>query len=84
MENIFISAGLFDLEEFIGYPVRVVNKYFIEKGWQSVDCFNDYKYVWVNNNLNKSIIAKIDMVDDEILGNEVINSIRYFEGIYSE
>jgi hypothetical protein len=85
-ENIYenIEAGLFNLQEFIGYPAYVVNDYFKSKGWKSYDCFNDYKYAWINCDLNKSIIAKVDMADDEIYHHEVINSIWWFDGIYKE
>jgi hypothetical protein len=79
-----LTAGLFNLEEFVGYPVGVVHNYLKEKGWETVECFNDYKYAWIKNDLNKSIIAKIDMVDNEELGNEIINEIRQYDGIYSE
>ena len=78
------SNGLFNLDEFIGYPVQVVNKYFTEKGWEMVDCFNDYKYVWIKTDINKSIIAKVDIIDDENLGNEVVNKIWWNDHIYYE
>jgi hypothetical protein len=82
--KVMLAAGLFDLDEFIGYPILVVNNYFKDKGWEMVDCFNDYKWVWTKLDLNKSIVAKVDFVDDEILGNEVVNSIWWYDGIYSE
>ncbi len=79
-----IETGLFNLNEFIGYPVFVVNKYFKEKAWQMIECFNDYKWVWVNNEIGKSIIAKVEIIDNETLGNEVIDIIYWYEGIYKE
>jgi hypothetical protein len=79
-----ISAGLFDLDEFIGFPISVVNSYFIDKGWEAFDCFNDYKHAWVNHSLNRSIVAKIEMIDNEYLGNVIVDSIWWYEGIYSE
>lgn len=82
--NNVLAAGLFNLDEFIGYPIQVVNNYFKEKGWEMIDCFNDYKWAWVKKDMNKSIIAKVDMIDDENLGNEIVNSIWWYEGTYSE
>lgn len=83
-DNNALSSGLFNLDEFVGWPLNVVNKYFTEKGWQMVACFNDYKWAWVNTLLNKSIIAKSEMVDNEALGNEIVESIWWYDGIYSE
>lgn len=77
-------TGLFNLDEFISYPIKVVNKYFIDKGWEMVDCLNDYKWVWVNRRLNKSIIAMTEIIDDEILGNEIIHKIYTINSIYKE
>lgn len=79
-----LSAGLFDLQEFCGWPVMAVNKYFKDKGWEVADCFNDYKRAWVNRSLDKTIIAKTEMIDDEALGNEIISTIMFYDGIYSE
>ena len=83
-ENDELASGLFDLQEFHGWPTSVVNKYFQDKGWEMIDCFNDYKYVWVNHSLNKSIVAKTEMIDNDSLGNEIIANISWFDGIYSE
>jgi len=80
--------GLFNLEEFIDFPVLIVHEYFTKKGWEMVECFNDYKWAWIHNSLNKSIIAKVDWTEDDKLIDkgfiEIINSIWYFEGIYKE
>jgi hypothetical protein len=83
-DNTFSAAGLFNLDEFIGYPILVVNKYFQEKGWKMVECFNDYKWAWVKTDMNKSIIAKVNIIDNEILCNEIVNTICWYEGIYTE
>ena len=77
------ETGLFNLEEFIGYPIDVVNKYFKDKCWITIDCFNDYKLVWANHLINKSIVAKSQMIDDINLGYEIVVNIWWFEGIYS-
>lgn len=83
-KNEIVSSGLFDLDEFIGFPISVVNSYFIDKGWEAFNCFNDYKHAWVNHSFNKSIVAKIEIVDNEYLGNVIVGSIWWYEGIYSE
>lgn len=83
-DNKLLAAGLFNLHEFHGWPPTIVNKYFKEKGWEIIDCFNDYKWVWVNYFLNKSIVAKTEIVDEDVLGNEMIVNIWWYEGIYSE
>jgi hypothetical protein len=82
--NNLLAAGLFNLEEFHGWPPTTVNNYFKDKGWESIDCFNDYKRAWVNRRLNKSIVAKTAMVDEDALGNEMIVDIWWYDGIYSE
>jgi hypothetical protein len=79
-----LQHGLFDLDEFIGYPIQVVNNYFETKGWVLIECFNDYKYAWIKADINKSIIAFVSMIDDISLGNEVVNSISWFDGIYTD
>jgi hypothetical protein len=82
--NNMLATGLFNLQEFHGWPINVVNTYFKEKGWQVFDCFNDYKRAWVNHSLNKSIVAKTEMVDNDVLGNEIVVDIWWYDGIYSE
>ena len=82
--NPLLAAGLFDLQEFHGWPPTTVNNYFKDKGWIMIDCFNDYKWAWVNHSLNKSIVAKTEMVDEDALGNEMIVDIWWYDGIYSE
>jgi|LakMenEpi03Aug12_release.lakeMendotaPanAssembly.Ray.scaffolds.fasta_scaffold714106_2 hypothetical protein len=79
-----LQNGLFNLDEFIDYPIAVVDNYFENKGWVSVQCFNDYKYAWVKADINKSIIAFVSMTDDESLGFEIVNSISWFDGIYTD
>jgi len=81
ISNEAIETGLFDLDAFMGYPISVVNEYFKGKGWQMVDCFNDYKWAWTRVDLNKSIIVKVDFVEDNF---EVVNSITSIDGVYSE
>jgi hypothetical protein len=76
---------LIDFKIPIGSNVYSIDCYLISKGWKQISCFNDYKYVWINEAANKTIVAKIDMIDngfDECA--EIINQIWYFEGIYSE
>ena len=82
--NLLLSAGLFDLQEFHGWPPTTVNSYFKDKGWKMIDCLNDYKWAWVNHSINKSIVAKTEMVDEDALGNEKIIDIWCYDGIYSE
>lgn len=79
-----LQHGLFNLDEFIEYPITVVDNYLKNKGWLSVQCFNDYKYAWVKADINKSIIAFVSMTDNESLGFEIINSISWFDGIYTD
>jgi hypothetical protein len=75
----------FDIEKFIGSAVYAVDGYFKSSiGWESVSCFNDYKCVWVNRTLGKSVIAKIEMIDDEFLRNQIVSSICYIDHIYQE
>ena len=83
-KNQALETGLFNLNEFVGWPIGVVNKYFNDKGWQTVECVSDYKWVWVKHDIKMSIIAKIDMIDDEELGNKVVNQISAIFGVYSE
>jgi hypothetical protein len=73
-----------EISKFEGFPVTVVDEYLISKGWEKVDCFNDYKWAWTEKSLNLSIIAKTTMIDDESLGNEIILHSWLHEGIYSE
>jgi hypothetical protein len=54
----------------------------LSEDWVLFDCFNDYKIVFVNEKLNKSIIAKIHYTDQDCI--EVIDSIWVYNGIYSE
>lgn len=82
--NQLLAAGLFDLHEFYGFPPTTVNNYFKDKGWKMIDCFNDYKWAWVNHSINKSIIAKTKIVDEDVLGNEMIVDIWSYDGIYSD
>ena len=82
--NPLLDAGLFDLQEFHGFPPTTVNNYFKDKGWKMIDCFNDYKWAWVNHSINKSIIAKTEIVDEGALGNEMIVDICSYDGIYSD
>lgn len=75
----------FNLQKFIGSAVYALDGYFnLRVGWESVSCFNDFWYVWVNRILGKSVIAKIQMVDDEFLLNEIVYEIKYIDGIYGE
>lgn len=78
------NNGLFNLDEFIGWPIQFVDKYFREKGWNMIECFNDYKWAWTNNKINKSIVAKVELIDDDVQFSEVVISIWYFDGIYKE
>ena len=79
-----MSENITDLHEFISWPPQSVNSYLKSKGWDMIPCFNDYKYVWINILLNKSIIAKIEIVDDSSLGNEMIVDIWCIDFIHSE
>lgn len=67
--------------DFIGRPVQDLHNLLTENGWKMIECFNDYKWVWVNHNLNKSIIAKTEFTD---AGVEEINSMFEYKGIYME
>jgi hypothetical protein len=79
-----MSIDVQDLHEFHGWPPALINIYLHDRGWEIVDCFNDYKYAWVNYSLNKSIVVKIDMVDNDSLGNEMITDVWSYDGIYSD
>ena len=82
--NPLLAAGLFDLQEIHGWPPTTVNNYFKDKGWIMIDCFNDYKWAWVNHALNKSIVAKTTWLDEDCLGDEFITDIWSYDGIYSD
>jgi len=73
-----------EISKFEGFPVTIVDEYLTNKGWQKVDCFNDYKWAWIEYSLNLSLIAKTIMIDDESMGNEIILHSWLHEGIYSE
>lgn len=73
----------YELHEFIGYPILVVNKYLKKMGWEMEDSFHDYKWAWKNKNLKKIIVVKVNFVDDGYLGNEIVNTIYWYDGIYS-
>jgi hypothetical protein len=77
---------IIDLDEFLRKDPQWVNRYFkyIGSSWQLIDCFNDNKYVWINILLNKSIIAKTEMIEEDSLGNEMIVDIWCIDSIYSE
>ena len=70
------SLGLFDLDEFVGYPVQVVNDYFKKKGWEMIDVFDDYKWVWQKTDAGKRVIVKTEIVDNNKLGNEIVTKIH--------
>jgi hypothetical protein len=72
------------IKEFIGNSVFKLDKELKEDGWQTISVFNDYKWVWVKPSINKSIVAKIDFIDNIELDNEIIIDIWSYDGIYSE
>lgn len=73
-----------DLQEFIDCHVNYVNNDLKSEGYVMIDCFNDYKWAWVNHALNKSIIAKTTWLDEDCLGDEFITDIWSYDGIYSD
>ena len=79
-----MSIDVQDLHEFHGWDPFILSNYLEDKGWKKVDCFNDYKYAWISHSLNKSIIAKIEFVDEDALGNEMVIDVWSFEGVYSD
>lgn len=81
MEN--ITSQIF-LDKFINMPVYFLSYFLCDNGWKVVPCFNDYKWVWVNESINKSIIAKVEMVDDDFPFIELIYSIWAIDHVYSE
>lgn len=71
----------YNLDRFIGLKSYLVDKYFTQQGFKQVSCFNDYKYAWVNESLNISVIAKVSHGED---CEERVALIWGIEGIYTE
>ena len=78
----------FKVKGFEGMPVILVSRYLRTHGWRAVSCFNDYKYAWVNDKMEVSILAKVTMDPDigwpEGWGCEMVSSIWTINSIYSE
>jgi hypothetical protein len=73
--------GLFDLEEFLGYPRYVACEYFENKGWEYFPVWNDNNMVLNNHELNVHIIAKSEVIDDEKYRFERIIDIGLHKGV---
>lgn len=62
---------------FIGDAVMKLDLFLTHQGFISKDVFNDYTYLWNNNNY--TIIAHIDIVDDESKYNEIVVDINVYK-----
>lgn len=83
--ELFDNSGLFNLNEFIGFPLSVARKYFEDKGWVMVESYNSNTYLFNNYNLNKSITIKIlfslDLPFILEHGVERVKSIECIDGV---
>lgn len=76
-----------ELQQFVGKSERDIWLYLHGKGWVSFDCFNDYKTVWINKALNKSIVARVSPsceITPEFVAIMIIESIWSYDGIYTD
>lgn len=70
------------LNSFIGYSVENINSELKRKGFDVVECRNDYKHVWSKENLNTTVIARTEMTNESI--DEVVTKVWHFEGVYKD
>ena len=66
---------------FIGAKSELLREV-LSEDWKTFDCFNDYKIVFINKTINKSIIVKISYPEADLA--ETINDIWLIDYLYSE
>jgi hypothetical protein len=69
------------LRSFIGCSVDTINLQLKLKGFETVQCLDDNKWVWVKESINISVIAKIEFMETCV---EIVNDVWSYDGIYKE